>query len=294
VRPYSSPAAFRAAVDARLRTHARRRGVEAFVLRRQAALERLMARLAHVAPGRWALKGGLALETRLHERGRASVDLDVDHAKGAEAARDDLQRAAREDLGDYFAFAVTGSEELQEGGVRLAVRYRMDSAVSGAPFEPLQVDVTVAPPEPWDPERAQSLGLLADVGLGPVDVLVVPLERQIAEKLHAYTRRYGGAGTTRAKDLVDFVLIRQFERVDARRLVDVIRRTFARRRTHPAPGHLPVPPGGLAVAYRREAAAVGITTSVDEAHRLVAEWLDPVLAGMAQGAWDPLDARWTE
>ncbi len=261
------------------------------MIRRQAALERLMARLARVAPGRWALKGGLALETRLGERARASVDLDVDHAFGAAAARDDLQGATRKDLGDYFTFAVTESEELQERGVTLAVRYGVECAVGGAPFEPLQVDATVAPPEPWDAEPSRSAGLLAGVGLGPVDVLVVPLERQVAEKLHAYSRQYNG-GTTRAKDLVDFVLIRELARIDAQGLRDAVLRTFARRGTHPVPGRLSAPPASLAVAYRREAAAVGITTSLEEAYGLVAQWLDPVLAGTAGGEWDPQEGQW--
>jgi len=114
VRDYATPAAFRAAVEARLRERARRLGVPTYVVRRQAALERLMARLSKVAAGRWALKGGFALETRLGERARASLDLDAEHRQGAEAARADLQRAAIEDVGDHFAFAVVGSEVLAE------------------------------------------------------------------------------------------------------------------------------------------------------------------------------------
>ncbi len=43
MRQYSSPAAFRAAVDTRLRSRARRVGVAAYIVRRQAALERLVA-----------------------------------------------------------------------------------------------------------------------------------------------------------------------------------------------------------------------------------------------------------
>lgn len=166
MRQYGSPAAFRAAVDARLRSRARRLGVEAYILRRQAALERLTARLSEVAPGRWALKGGLALGIRLGERARPSLDLDADHLSGAEAAREDLQRAAVEDLGDYFAFAVTGSQELREGGLSLAVRYRVECSVAGTFFEPLQVDVSIAPPDTWDAEPAQQPGLLADGWLG--------------------------------------------------------------------------------------------------------------------------------
>jgi predicted nucleotidyltransferase component of viral defense system len=292
MRRYASPAAFRAAVEARLRARARRLGVEAYVLRRQAALERLLARISKTSPGRWAVKGGLALEVRLGEHARPSLDLDADHVQGAEAAREDIRRAAAEDLGDNFAFTITGREELREGGLALAVRYRIESSLAGAFFEPLQVDVTTTPPDPWDAEPAQRPGLLADVGLGPVDLLVIPLERQIAEKLHAYTRLYD-RGTTRAKDLVDFLLIRSFAQVDARRLKDAIRRTFERRGTHAVPARLPPPPRDLAVPYRREAKAAGVVTSLEEAHRLTAEWLDPVLTCAARGIWDPRAKRWT-
>ncbi len=290
---YGSPAAFRAAVDSSLRNRARRLGVAAYIVRRHAALERLVARLMKAAPGQWALKGGLGLETRLGDHARPSVDLDADHAKGAAAAREDLQRAVAEDLNDHFAFAIAGSGELKEGDVSLAMRYRIECSVGGRPFEPLQVDVSVAAPEPWDAEPAQRPGLLADVGLGPVEVLVVPLERQLAEKLHAYTRQYDGA-TTRAKDLVDFVLVRQHARVVAKRLKDAIQRTFARRGTHPIPEHLPQPPPELAVAYRREAEVVGVVTSLEEAHKLAVQWLNPVLACTARGSWDPGKAQWAE
>jgi hypothetical protein len=293
VRQYDSPPAFRAAAEARLRSRARRLGVAAYILRRQAALERLMARLMRVAPGRWAFKGGLALEIRLGEEARPSVDLDADHAYGASPARADLERAVAEDLDDHFAFAFAGSEELREGGVSLAVRHKIECSLAGRPFEPLQVDVTVAPLDPWDAERAQRPGLLAELGLGPVEVLVAPLERQIAEKLHAYTRTYNG-GTTRAKDLVDFILIRQHGRVDAQRLKDAIQHTFTRRGTHPVPEHLPTPPRGLAVPYRREAEVVGIEASLEAAHRLVAEWLNPVFACTAHGRWDSGTAQWVE
>ena len=92
VREYATPSAFRAAVEARLRDRARSLDVAAYVLRRQAALARLMARLSRIAPGRWAVKGGFALGTRLGDRARVSVDLDADHVDGATAARVELHR----------------------------------------------------------------------------------------------------------------------------------------------------------------------------------------------------------
>lgn len=140
MREFSTPAAFRAAVESRLRDRARTLGVSAYVLRRQAALERLMVRLDRVAPGRWALKGGLALETRLGAHARVSVDLDADHAVGADAARADLQCATVVEAGDHFDFALTGSQGLVDAGVRLAVRYALESSLAGRSFEPVQAD----------------------------------------------------------------------------------------------------------------------------------------------------------
>lgn len=193
MRQYPSPAAFRAAIDTRLRNYARRVGVPVQVVRRQAALERLMARLAHVAPARWALKGGLALDTRLPEHARASMDMDIDHILGAAAAREDLLRAAAEDLADRFAFALLGTEELQEGGRRLALRYRFEASVAGVAFEPLQVDVTNLAPEVWEAERAQRPGLLSEVGLGPIDVMLVAVPSTLLPIIFASLAAYAFA-----------------------------------------------------------------------------------------------------
>ena len=276
MRKYPSPSAFRVAVDTRLRAHARRVGVPVQVMRRQAALERLMARLSQEAPRRWALKGGLALDTRLPDHARPSMDMDIDHVRGAEAAREDLLRAANADLDDHFAFAILGTEEVREGGRRLGLRFRFEASVAGVAFEPVQVDVSTLAPDTWEVEPAQRPGLLSDVGLGPIEVMLVPLERQVAEKLHAYTRRYNGE-STRVRDLVDLVIICMFTSVDARRLRNEILQTFAQRGTHPVPDALPPPPASWARPYAVAAADLGIPPTLADAHRLAASWLDPVL-----------------
>lgn len=254
MREHATPAGFRAAVEARLRERARRLGVPAYIVRRQAALERLIVRLSQVAPDRWAIKGGLALETRLGARARVSLDLDADHLHGADAARADLQRAAIEDIGDHFGFAISGAEELREAGISLAVRYKVEASLAGRRFEPLQVDVTIVPPDPWDAQPARRPGLLAELGFDPIDLLLVPF--------------------------VHLLLIRQHERVDAASLREAIRRVFGRRETHAIPERLPAPPSDLAVSYRREAERVGLARALDEAHQLLADWLNPVLAGI--------------
>jgi hypothetical protein len=177
---------------------------------------------------------------------------------------------------------VVGSEELREAGIRLAVRYKLESSPAGRPFEPLQVDVTIAPPDPWDAQPLWRPGLLTELGLDPFEVLLIPLERQVAEKLHRYTRASQGGGTTRARDLVDLLLIRQHGRVDVSLLQDAVQRVFHRRATHAVPDRLPPPARALAVAYRREARRVSSVAGLEEAHQLLAQWLDPVLARIHQ------------
>ena len=200
-------------------------------------------------------------------------------------------RAAAEDLDDHFAFAIIGAEEVEEGGRRLALRYRFEASLAGVAFETLQVDVTTLAPEVWEVEAAQRPGLLSDVGLGPIEVTLVPLERMVAEKLHAYTRRYDGE-SGRVRDLVDLGIIRLFETVDSRRLREEIGRTFARRDTHPVPVGFPAPPADWARAYAEQARAVGIPPGLADAHRLAATWLDPMLQGTAKGVWQPSRQVW--
>jgi hypothetical protein len=191
-------------------------------------------------------------------------------------------REGREDAGDYFAFAIVGTEELSEAGVRLALRYKLESTLSGRTFEPLEVDVSIASPEPWDAEPVQRPGVFAELGFAPIEMSLVPVARQVAEKLHAYTRRYKGGGTTRARDLVDLLLIRQYERMEPAALKNAISRVFARRQTHAVPARLPTPPRELAVSYKREAERVRVNPVLAEAHQLVAAWLDPLLDEIAR------------
>lgn len=292
-REFSSSANFRASVDQRLRNYAKAVGVPVVAVRRQAALERLIARLMSVAADRWALKGGLALDTRMGSRARTSLDMDFDHREGDDVAREDLAEAMATDLGDHFTFALIRSENFREADVNLAARYTIECTIAGERFEIVQVDVTLRPPATWEVERAQRPGLLAALGLGPIDVMLVPLERQMAEKLHAYTRTYGqGRVTTRARDLVDLMLIRTFEQPAAERLAEEIHRTFALRQTHDVPNHLSGPPANLATAYAAEATQVGMLTDLSGAHALLTSWLDPVLRGEVSGHWDPEESLW--
>jgi hypothetical protein len=77
IGPYDTPYAFRMALEARLRSAAQSQGTDLQRLQRRVAFERLLARLFVQDDPPWLLKGGYALELRLEERARSTLDLDI-------------------------------------------------------------------------------------------------------------------------------------------------------------------------------------------------------------------------
>jgi hypothetical protein len=75
---YSDARSLRAALEARLKRYAVEEGVPLDRLRKEAAYQRLLARLVEVAPPvTWALKGGLAMIARVGRDARATRDADT-------------------------------------------------------------------------------------------------------------------------------------------------------------------------------------------------------------------------
>ena len=73
---YPTAARFRQALETRLLQRALREGTDVNRLRAQVAFERFLARLFIVSED-LVLKGGYALEIRLSERARTTLDLDL-------------------------------------------------------------------------------------------------------------------------------------------------------------------------------------------------------------------------
>lgn len=290
---YRTASAFRQALERRLLARSRTANVSLVRLRKTVVFDRLLARLSVAAPGRWVLKGAVALDFRIGERTRTTKDLDLVRHDDEEAATTDLVAASSVDLGDFVVFSISGRERLpvDAGG---AISFRVRAELSGRLFEEVLVDIGFSDPLGWQPERLRGSDLLAFADIDPVEVPVLPLEQHVAEKLHAYTRSYGGQPSSRVKDLVDLVLVKQLMTVDAARLRAALLGTFDGRRQHALPAMLPRPPADWAVPYRKLAGDVGIDPLLDIAHAEAAALLNPVLAGFATGRWNPDDGRWLE
>lgn len=291
---YRSAEAFRQALEQRLRDRSRATGASLMRLRKAVVFDRLLARLSEAAAGRWVLKGALALDFRLGERTRTTKDMDLVRGDDEEAATADLLAAQEMDLGDHFVFAVEKVgriTEAEEGG---AIRFRARAELAGRLFDEVIVDVAFSDPLGWDPELLSGPDLLGFAGLDPAMVPVIPLDQQVAEKVHAYTRSYrGGRPSSRVKDLVDLVLIQESTRLDAERLREALVRTFAARDRQALPESLPPPPAAWATPYRKLAEQVGIDLDLAQGHSTAAKFLDPILTGRATvGRWDPARGRW--
>ncbi len=262
-------------------------------LRKAVTFDRLLARLAVAAPGRWVLKGALALDFRIGERTRTTKDIDLVRTDDEQLATEDLIAAQLVDLEDFFTFSIAGRERLlaDAGG---AIEFRVRSELAGRLFEEVLIDIGFSDPLGWAPERVRGSDLLAFADIDPIEVPVLPLEQHVAEKVHAYTRMYHGQPSSRVKDLVDLVLVKQFMMLDAARLRAALVGTFEGRGQHALPANLPHPPAVWVVPYRKLAGDVGIDTRLASGHVEAAAMLDPVLAGLSAGRWDPEQGTWLE
>ncbi len=138
---YQTPDRFRTALDDRLRARAQDRRLPVARLRKEVVFDRLLARLLVVAPDRWILKGGLALDYRLGDRARTTKDMDVGRQDTVEASTRDLMAAARVDGGDYLVYTVEATSALGALEEGAAVRYRVHADLAGRLFERAVIDV---------------------------------------------------------------------------------------------------------------------------------------------------------
>jgi hypothetical protein len=267
--PYDTPQAFRTALQARLRNVARQRGTDLQRLQRRVAFERLLARLfagqTRVPLGQdppWLLKGGYALELRLPNQARSTLDLDLSVPKperllsptaGEEPARRDaqiheqLQIAAERDLDDGFQFFIRLPKRaaMPGGGIRCSVEARL----AGRVFARFHLDVGLGDAVLDPPEWVMGSDLLDFAGIPAAQVALYPVAQQFAEKIHAYTFPWQDRDNTRVKDLVDLVLLIHAGQVDPERIGSALRATFAARASHPLPFQLPEPPQDWAEPY---------------------------------------------
>jgi hypothetical protein len=294
---YESARALRTALEQRLKNQATKSGsLDAALLsrlRKRVAFERFLARLKDVAPEGWLLKGGFALELRLGDMARTTKDIDVDWAIAEGESLDFLRRAAACDIGDFFRFRLERAEP-RPGVDGQGQRWRLIAELDAREFEVVLVDVGVGV-EPLLGSVELSLPTALDFAdAHSVEIPVLRLEQHLAEKTHAYTRRYGAAAipSSRVKDLVDIALVAATLELEAGALEFAMVELFDRRATHQLPASLPPPPVDWQRPWRELAAGLPVPGDLRNGHALAASLIDPALNERASGYWSPSSRSW--
>lgn len=295
-RTYSSPAAFKQALEQRLRA-ATKTGAEFSRKRQILVFDRFLARVVATLGDAVTLKGGFVLEIRL-ERARTTKDIDLRLSGEPDDILVKLQEAGRRDLGDFMTFEIGPDDEhpeIQNDGMQYdGLRFRAECKLAGKVYgQPFGVDVAFGDPILGEPDVVVAEDVLAFAGIAPPTLRLYPLESHIAEKLHAYTMPRNRPNS-RIKDLPDLAMLATVQAIDAGRLRAAIDQTFMFRKTHPFSASVPAPSlaweGPYAVMANEDQL---IWPNLDDVTKSVQSFLNPVLSGGIDATWNPATWAWS-
>jgi hypothetical protein len=285
VREYASAGALRRALEDRLRQAASAQQIDLARVRRQVAFDRLLARLFHSADARWALKGGYAMELRLRVA-RTTVDIDLtlpasptltsEVVAANVSVREMLQDAAGRDLRDWFVYVIGASTMDLDAAPYGGARYPIECRIDGRIFARFHLDVGIGDVVMQPLETVQGQDWLGFAGISPAAMRLIPREQQAAEKLHAYTLPRS-TPNSRAKDLVDLLLLVRAGGLSQANLAEAVHMTFERRQTHPVPTTLAPPPASWETQFRKLAAECGLSSDLENGFAEMRAFFDPLL-----------------
>lgn len=230
-------------------------------LRNRLVFQRILARLA--ADSRWVLKGGFALEARLGLDARATKDLDLlrwgEASPPAAIVQELLDEALDVDLGDGFSFVVRVPRPVRvEEALPSTWRVVVDAHAFGSRFAEVVVDIVTHAEAPVEGTELLQLGGVLDEAV--VQVTTLDVNRQAAEKFHAYSRIYAhDRPSSRVKDLVDLALLAEAGVLDVRFLGVALRQVFVERDAAEPPQELPRPPRDWDAPFVRLARDTGLS-----------------------------------
>lgn len=296
IRTYSSPEAFKQALERRLRS-ATNTGAELARKRQLLVFDRFLARIVAVLGDAVTLKGGLVLELRL-ERARTTKDVDLRIVGSPDDILARLQETGRRDLGDFMTFEIAPDDDhpkIQNEGMQYdGLRFRAECKLAGKVYgQPFGVDAAFGDPILGKPEVMVAQDVLAFAGIAPPTLRLYPIETHVAEKLHAYTMPRSRP-SSRVKDLPDLALLATAQPIDAKRLRAALEQTFTFRKTHPLPALVPAPLSAWVTPYAAMAREDKLAwPTLDDVTKAVQAFLDPVLAGGLDAVWSPGTWAWS-
>jgi len=248
---YKTSAAFRMALEERLRQRERETGEPLVRMRKRVVFERGMARLQKTSASPWVVKGGFALELRLGLRARMTKDLDLGVDMGyfgsktlsSAVVADKLRADLAEPHEDGFVFVVPQAHEkvLPIPGVQ-AFRFTVEARLDGRPFETVKVDIGIGDPMVPPLDELKSSDLLAFAGIPAPVIRATSRAQHFAEKVHALTRPREDSINSRVKDLADILLLMNLGLPDPSEVGNAVNQIFIGRKSHDIPKRIENPP----------------------------------------------------
>lgn len=161
---------------------------------------------------------------------------------------------------DWFLFQIglpiQDLDAAPYGGARFRVKALLDARL----FVTFHLDVGLGDALCGQPELGVGRDWLAFAEIPSPTIAMISREQQFAEKIHAYTLPRNDRENTRVKDLIDLVLLLNLGLPDTDQVLQALRMTFERRRTHDLPQRLPDPPASWVERFVQEAEACGLGT----------------------------------
>lgn len=299
---YGTSTALLAAMTSRAKTEAKQRGVPAQRLIREFEFSRLLARVFAVdRADRWVLKGGQAMLVRVPDP-RTTKDIDLLHRRDPsdlDAAVDDLRVALASDLGDFYRFEIVKVEEIQANSEQTGVQCRritVSVRCGAKPLSSIQIDVA-ADSCMTDAPVTSSFPAVVVPSVRAPQISLYPVVDHIADKVCATHAVYGrGRPSSRERDMVDLVLFAVSHPVPGGRLRNAIAMEWNHRKLNGTPRFEPPPTWrDRYPKLARPVPALVDHTSFDVARTLLADFLDPVFTGRADGCvWSPTSKAWEQ
>lgn len=278
---YATPEALRRAIEQRLLNQSNTSGISLDRLRRRVTFERVVSRLQAAEPGRWVLKGGMALEIRLRDQARLTKDIDLGLRDAIAAGPELHQRlvaALRADpFGDSFMCTAEPVTQLMEDGAGLVTwRSRVTAALAGKLFGRVRLDVSPRAYELQETDTVPLPNSLAFADIRVPNIEIIDVQRHAAEKLHAMHKDFGDRENTRVRDLVDLVILHEQKLLNPERLAVASRAVWSERNNAAPPVELPPLPTTWAVRYDQVAADHGLAAAAFPAATAIVTtlWVD--------------------
>ena len=273
---------FRKSLEARLQVISKKTNVDLQRLRRKVAFDRLLARIFSQEKGNFFLKGGYAMELRISQA-RATKDIDLtcirrvknENELLSELILQELQILGSADLKDHFVYQIGKAQIDLENAPYGGARFPVTAMIDGKLFVRFQLDVG-ADIVINQVENIQGTNWLEFCGIPSPIIPMISIEQQFAEKLHTYTLPRGDRINSRAKDLIDMVLLLNMKNLKFEECRHALQRVFKARDTHSFPEKLGEPPIEWQTQFMAMAVECGLSPDIEEAFKAVSHFYEKV------------------